>query len=240
MPELIILNMQIFYSDHIIPADIALISGSGYHLDSQSMTHLGSVSYLEFLPKNADAVFSKSDGGNYFKLKNGKNLLAFNKRLHKYQGFSFLDTVLPVRIAKASGVKIILLANSAGGLNRELNTGDFLVLNDHLIFPFPPDFSPEFNPDQIDTKISPYDKSLSDILFNSIKSVTGNAIRGTYAFMPGPAYETKAEVEFLKSLGADVVGMSTAYEALYAHLTGIKVVGISLVTNVHDAEVNEI
>lgn len=213
-------------------ADIALIAGSGYVIDKSMMAECGFVPYLQFLPPNADSVFSDDDGGRYYKLHDGRILLVFKKRIHPYQGFSPNDSVLPVRIARESKVKTILLTNAAGGLNPQFNVGDFVVLRDLLILPSVPDFLDD-SPEPAEP---PFNTTLSDILHNAVKSICGSAKTGTYAYMPGPAYETRAEVEFLLSLGADVVGMSTAYEALYARESGINVVGLSLVTNVHDSE----
>lgn len=217
-------------------ADIALIAGSGYAVDESMMAECGFVPYLQFLPPNADSVFSNEDGGRYYKLHDGRILLVFKKRIHPYQGFSPIDSVLPVRIAKESKVKTILLTNAAGGLNPQFNVGDFVVLRDLLILPSVPDILDGSNADDFGIQKSPFDSTLSDILNNSVKSICGSAKNGTYAYMPGPAYETRAEVEFLLSLGADVVGMSTAYEALYARESGIDAAGLSLVTNVHDSE----
>jgi purine-nucleoside phosphorylase len=227
-------------NSHEFPtADIALIAGSGYAIDKSMMAECGFIPYLQFLPPNADSVFSSEDGGRYYKLHDGRILLVFKKRIHPYQGFSPIDSVLPVRIAKESKVKTIILTNSAGGLNPQIHVGDFVVLRDLLILPSVPDFPDDSSADDIDIQKSPFDSTLSDILHNSVKSICGSAKDGTYAYMPGPAYETRAEVDFLLSLGADVVGMSTAYEALYARESGINVVGLSLVTNVHDSESHE-
>ncbi|MCD6216851.1 purine-nucleoside phosphorylase [bacterium] len=220
-------------NSHEFPtADIALIAGSGYAIDKSMMAECGFVPYLQFLPPNADSVFSSEDGGRYYELQDGRILLFFKKRIHPYQGFSPIDSVLPVRIAKESKVKTIILTSSAGGLNPQFHVGDFVVLRDLLILPSVPD-SLDASPKPAE---GPFNTTLSDNLHNSVKSICGSAKNGIYAYMPGPAYETRAEVEFLLSLGADVVGMSTAYEALYAGESGINVVGLSLVTNVYNSE----
>jgi len=195
--------------------------------DSVTMMTLHTAKGLEF-----DSVFSSEDGGRYYELQDGRILLFFKKRIHPYQGFSPIDSVLPVRIAKESKVKTIILTSSAGGLNPQFHVGDFVVLRDLLILPSVPD-SLDASPKPAE---GPFNTTLSDNLHNSVKSICGSAKNGIYAYMPGPAYETRAEVEFLLSLGADVVGMSTAYEALYAGESGINVVGLSLVTNVYNSE----
>lgn len=220
-------------------ADIALITGSGYSIDKNQMVECGFVPYLDFFPVCTNAIFSDETGGRYFKLPDGRILLVFEKRIHPYQGFSASDSVLPVKIAKASNVETIFLANSAGGLNPQITTGDFVVIRNLVTLPSAPDFSPDFDSDEISKINSPFDSELSDVLFNIVKEIHGSSKDGTYAYKPGPAYETRAEVDFLISLGADVVGMSTAYEALFAHLSGIKAVGLSLVTNVHYSETQD-
>ena len=123
--------------------------------------------------------------------------------------------------------------NAAGGLNPVFEVGDFVVLDDQVVFPSIPDLSDDLTGNRLINVGSPYDPDLSNILFDAVESVTGKVKRGKYAYMMGPAYETWAEVEFLKTFGADVVGMSTALEALYAKVSGMQVAGLSLVTNVH-------
>jgi purine-nucleoside phosphorylase len=220
-------------------ADYALILGSGYTFNPEGLEETGFVPYLDFLSPRADSIFSKQDGGHYYRLKNGKSLLVFDRRLHRYQGFSALDTVLPVKIAFDSGVKVLVLANASGGLSPDLKVGDFTVIRDHIVLPSQPDLSPDFSSGDIQSVKSPYDQKLNQLLSESVNSVTGSCREAVYAYMMGPAFETWAEVDFLQSIGADIVGMCTAYEAIYAKLCGVRVVGLSLVTNLHHREFYE-
>ena len=214
-------------------ADFAVVLGSGYGFDNSLMTELMRISFLPFLPISASAVFSSDDGGIFWCDSYGKTILVFEKRIHRYQGFSPFDTVLPVRIAKQSGAKIVILSNAAGGLKEEQRIGQFMIIDKHIVVEPVPSISPEINSDIIREIDSPYNPELSEILYETVKALAADCLRGTYAQVPGPAYETWSEVDYLRSLGADAVGMSTALEAVWAHLNGMKVVALSLLTNVH-------
>jgi purine-nucleoside phosphorylase len=217
-------------------SDIAIVLGSGHEYDYGSIEKSTFVPYTQFLPSKYGSLFDDSDGMYFCENSSRKKFVIFNRRLHRYQGFSFLDSVLPIRIAKTSGVRKVMLVNSAGGINPNLNAGDLVVVNRQVLIPPPPDFKPEFS--KIDQSVieKPYDTKLSAQLSEIVKSVHGNFSYAVYAFVLGPAYETDAEIEFLKKLGADIVGMSTAYEAIYSNLAGLETCTLSLVSNVHSKE----
>lgn len=233
----IIMSVMETFERHSLPdADIAIVLGSGHEYDCSSIKETDFVPYNQFLPSVYGPLFDDSDGAYFCENSAGKKYVIFNRRLHRYQGFSFLDSVLPIRIARDSNVRKVLLVNSTGGINPSFSAGDMVVVNRQILIPPPPDFSPEFS--QIDQSVieTPYDSNLSSKLSEIVKSIHGKSSNAVYAFVLGPAYETHTEIGFLKNLGADIVGMSTAYEAIYSNLSGMETCGLSLVTNVHSQD----
>jgi purine-nucleoside phosphorylase len=164
---------------------------------------------------------------------NGKAVLIFAGRTHYYEGCTYRQLVRPVELAVELGVTAIILTNSAGALNPVASVGDLVVLEDFLI-PFdlglPDCYGFEYEP------MESADKDLINRLLSSGKA-EGIALKmGVYGFMPGPAYETPFESRLLRNLGADVVGMSTAPEWWTALRLGLKVAGMSMVTNIHSPD----
>ncbi|RUS35616.1 nucleoside phosphorylase domain-containing protein [Jimgerdemannia flammicorona] len=161
-------------------------------------------------------------------------------RFHFYEGHNLSQVTLPVRIMKLLGVQNLIVTNAAGGLNPVFKVGDIMVINDHISLPGLAGNSPLVGPnlDKFGPRFPPtsdaYTYSLRKLAFRAALA-TGfprDSIReGVYTFVSGPSYETRAEARYLRSLGGDAVGMSTAPEVVVARHCGIKVLGLSLVTN---------
>ena len=161
-------------------------------------------------------------------------IMAMQGRFHLYEGYSAKLATLPVRVMKELGADVLIVSNASGGLNPAYASGDIMLIDDHinLMFRNPlfgvndDDLGPRF-PDMC----APYDSELIDQAL-SIAMQEGFAChRGVYAAMSGPTYETRAEYRMLRTLGADVVGMSTVPETIVAVHTGMRVLGLSAVTN---------
>lgn len=155
-------------------------------------------------------------------------------RVHYYEGYDMSDVVLPIRLMKLMGAKILFLTNAAGGVNFDYNPGDFMLIVDHISSFVPsPLIGENFDelgerfPDMRDV----YDEELKDIIRDTAMNLKMRIKEGVYMQFTGPNYETPNEIKMARVLGADAVGMSTACEAMVANHMGMKVCGISCITN---------
>lgn len=164
----------------------------------------------------------------------GKDIFMMSGRFHYYEGYPIETVVFYIRVLGLIGVKTLVLTNAAGGINTNVKTPEFVAITDHLSFycesvlrgPNFEEFGTRF-PDQSNV----YDKGLVSLLEECAKDLNIKLSRGVYAYMKGPQYETPAEIRALRTLGADCVGMSTVPEAICASHMGIRVAGISCITN---------
>jgi len=164
----------------------------------------------------------------------GKQVIAMKGRFHYYEGYSMEEVTFPVRVMKAIGVELILVTNACGGLNPELYPGALMIINDHinmtgdnpLIGPNLSELGPRF-PDMS----SAYDKGLIELVRRASKNTDVQTHEGVYVSISGPNYLSKAELRMMQKLGADTVGMSTVPEVIVARHSGMKVIGISCVTD---------
>lgn len=164
----------------------------------------------------------------------GKPVMVMQGRIHVYEGYTAEEAAYPVRVAKLLEAHSLIVTNAAGGINQEYQPGDLVVLNDFIKLGFLnpligmniPEFGPRF-PDMSYV----FDRGFLRLI-KEIAAEQDIALReGVYMYTTGPQYETPAEIRAYRLLGADVVGMSTVHECIYAAHTGMRILGISLVTN---------
>lgn len=155
-------------------------------------------------------------------------------RIHYYEGHDIGDVVFPVRVLAKLGIQSLLLTNAAGGLNREWQPGDLMVIRDHInlmgLNPLRGANDERLGPRFPDMS-AVYDPAFQDIIAAALAEDGRTARRGVYLALSGPSYETPAEIRMLAALGADAVGMSTVPEAICARHMGLRVAGISCITN---------
>lgn len=164
----------------------------------------------------------------------GKRVVTMRGRLHYYEGYSMHQIALPIRVLKLLGIRYLLISNAAGNLNPDWKKGELMLLNDHInLLPDNPlrgenyeVFGPRF-PDMSE----PYSKKLQKRLLAIARKKKIKLHPGVYAAVQGPSLETRAEYRYLRTIGADAVGMSTVPEVLTAHHTGIGCCAVSVLTN---------
>ena len=164
----------------------------------------------------------------------GKTVVTLSGRFHYYEGYSLQEVTFPVRVAKALGIKTLIVSNACGGLNPQFRAGDIMLISDHINFigdnpligPNDDSLGPRF-PDMSE----PYTQSLLDLAEAVALSKGIKLQRGVYLACPGPCLETRAEYRMMRTMGADVVGMSTVPEVIVAVHAGLKVLGFSVITD---------
>jgi purine-nucleoside phosphorylase len=203
--------------------DVAVILGSGW---APAVNELGdpvAVVPMAELPGFAPPT-AEGHGGQVLSVRIGDHrLLVLVGRIHAYEGHDLRDVVHPVRTACATGVSTIVLTNAAGGLREDYVVGLPVLISDHLNLTAR---SPLVGAQFVDL-VDAYSPRLRAIAHEIDPSLA----EGVYAGLPGPQYETPAEIRMLRTLGADLVGMSTVHETIAARAAGAQVLAVSLVTN---------
>jgi purine-nucleoside phosphorylase len=163
----------------------------------------------------------------------GKMVVALAGRFHMYEGHTPQVAAYPVRVMRALGARTLLASNAAGGIRRDLATGDLMIIEDHINLTFAnPLTGPLQEGDERFTDMShPYDPELRYLLSKVAERERIEVKSGVYACLPGPSFETKAEVRMLERLGADAVGMSTVPEVIVARTLGMRVAAVSCIAN---------
>lgn len=169
----------------------------------------------------------------YGKLGN-KEVLAMQGRFHYYEGYSMKEVTFPVRVMKCAGVKQLFVSNASGGLNPEWHVGDIVIITDHINF-FPEHPLHGKNENELGPRFPDMSKVYDERLRNKAKLIAlehNISIKeGVYIGVQGPTFETPAEYKMFRIFGADIVGMSTVPEVIAARHSGIKVFGISIITD---------
>lgn len=203
--------------------DVAVVLGSGWRNAAAVFGHPALDVAAAELPGFAAGSIEGHAGRVQAFDRNGQRVLAFLGRTHLYEGHGVNAVVHPVRTAVAAGCKVVVLTNAAGAVNPELEVGAPVLISDHIsLTAVSPLAGPQFA--DLTTLYSARLRVLA-------REVDPSLPEGVYAHWPGPAYETPAEIRMLRTLGADLVGMSTVPEAIAAHALGAEVLAISLVTN---------
>lgn len=214
-------------------ARVALVLGSGLGGFADDFEDAVAIPYQEipgFVPSTAEGHAGRLVIGKIDRVL----VLAMQGRVHFYEGYSLEEVTFPIRTFKLLGVKTLILTNAAGGINVELSQGALMVISDHLnlmgVNPLrginDERFGPRF-PDMSEV----YSRELQEAVIEEASEMGIDLRRGIYGALPGPSYETPAEIHMLRTFGADAVGMSTVPEAIVARQMGIEVLGISCITN---------
>ena len=213
--------------------ETAIVLGSGLGDFADSFEKIISIPYSS-IPHFPVSTAPDHKGNLVFAKHGEKNALIMQGRLHYYEGYSMDEIVFPIRVMKLLGVKNIILTNAAGAINKDFKTGSLMLIRDHIKFFNDTPLRGE-NIDEFGSRFNDlsdlYTKALRKKVKVSAKELNIPLFEGVYSYMPGPCFETPAEIKMLKTLGADVVGMSTVPEAICASHAGLNVLGLSFITN---------
>ncbi len=213
------------------PIGIILGTGLGGLVKEINVKH--EIDYSE-LPHFPLSTVESHHGKLIFGNVNGKNVIAMQGRFHFYEGYTMQQITFPVRVMEFLGVKTLLVSNACGGMNPQYRRGDIMLMTDHinllgdnpLIGKNEDELGPRF-PDMSEA----YSNELIKIAEEAASENNIKIQKGVYVAVPGPNLETRAEYKFLRATGADVVGMSTIPENIVANHMGMKVLGISIITD---------
>lgn len=219
-------NIYTFLKQRSFPAkvDAAVILGSGLGGFENRLKDLKSIAYSEIDNFPTTTVAGHNGTLNIGNLGN-KKVLVFAGRFHHYEGHSIKKTILPVQLTKAFDAPNLFISNAAGGINYRFRVGDLMLIDDVMRLGM--SYSPKGPADDFRYSNDHLIKKALDIA----KDLKIPVRQGTYLYVKGPSYETKAEIRAFRIIGADAVGMSTAPELLEAARLGIQSLGISLISN---------
>lgn len=212
---------------------IALVLGSGLGGFADEFASAARIPYAK-IPHFPRSTAIGHAGQLVIGTVEGVDVIAMQGRVHLYEGYSVKDVAFPMRVFARMGVQAAVLTNAAGGIKKDFTQGRLVVISDHINLqgvnplngPNDENFGPRF-PDMSRA----YDKQFRELTLAEGRLLGINLGEGVYAGLAGPSYETPAEIRYLRSIGADLVGMSTVPEVIAARHSGIRILGISCVTN---------
>lgn len=212
---------------------IALVLGSGLGAFADEFADAARIPYAK-IPDFPRSTAVGHAGQLVIGKVDGIALVGMQGRVHLYEGYSPQEVTFPIRVFSRLGVKAVILTNAAGGIKKEFTQGRLVVLSDHINLqaanplsgPNEEKFGPRF-PDMT----AAYDKKFRELTQAAGRKLGIELGEGVYAALAGPNYETPAEIRYLRAIGADLVGMSTVPEVIAARHAGMRVLGISCVTN---------
>ncbi len=215
---------------------VGLVLGSGLSELANSIQDPDIISY-DRIPGWPQSTVVGHSGRLVIGTLEGKTVLVQQGRAHYYEGYDMDQITLPVRVMRTLGIQVLIVTNAAGGINADFSPGDLMLITDHINFlgmagqnplrgPNDETVGPRF-PDMIGT----YDPGLRKLAHETAAANNFTLQEGTYAYVAGPSFETPAELRFLRTVGADAVGMSTVPTVVVARHAGMQILGISSITN---------
>lgn len=213
--------------------EVAMILGSSLGALAEEIENPTVIDYKD-IPNFLISTVQSHAGKLILGELSGKKVACMSGRFHFYEGYDFEQLVIPVRVLHLLGVKTLILTNAAGAVNTSYRPGDIMIIKDHIkLMGASPMRGPnigEFGPRFFDVS-DMYTRELRDLAKKCADKIGISLQEGVYYFCPGPQFETPSEIRAIRILGGDAVGMSTVTEALTAAHCGMKVLGLSLITN---------
>ena len=215
-------------------AKVAVVLGSGLGKFVKDIEVEEEVSYAD-IPHFPVSTVQGHSGKLIFGRVDGKPIIAMSGRFHFYEGYAPEDVVLPIRVMKFLGVETIMLSNAAGTVDPSFNVGDLMIIRDHISF-FTQNPLIGKNDDRLGTRFpdmsEPYEKDYIDRAKEIARQMEIDIKEGIYVAVTGPTFETRAEYQLIKMIGAHAVGMSTVQEVIAAVHVGLKVFAMSVITDI--------
>ena len=213
--------------------EIAIILGTGLGPIVDYIEEAQYIPYTE-IPNFPISTVEGHSGNLIFGKMGGKRVMAMQGRFHYYEGYDMKQVTFPVRVMQALGIKTLLVSNAAGGMNKDFKVGDVMVITDHInLFPENPLRGHNYN--ELGTRFpsmtEAYCQEYIDKAFEIARRLDMRLVHGVYVGTPGPTFETRAEYEYFRIIGGDAVGMSTVPEVIVANHAGMKVFGLSVITD---------
>lgn len=219
-----------------VKPELAMILGSGLGSLAEMVTNPTIIPYHD-IPHFPQSTVQGHSGQFVIGKLEGKFVIVMQGRVHYYEGYSPSQITFPVRVLKLLGVEKLIVTNAAGGINRSFKAGELMLIDDHINFLGMAGMHPLRGPnlDQFGTRFpdmsQAYDRKYKALAVAKANELGIPFHKGVYCCLSGPTFETPAELRFLQATGADAVGMSTAPEVTVARHSGIRVLGISSITN---------
>jgi len=214
-------------------AEIAIVLGSGLGDYAEELEDAKFIEYKD-IPHFPVSTVEGHKGRWHTGTLHGKRVCMMQGRFHAYEGYDMQDVTMPVRVMQRLGVKTLIVTNAAGGVNLDFHAGDLMLIDDTINLagrnPLIGLNLDEFGPRFPDMTYS-LDRDLKQLTADTAKKLGIPLQRGIYCWLSGPTYETPAEIRMVRTLGADAVGMSTVPEIIVARHGGMRVLGISCITN---------
>lgn len=221
---------------------IAIILGTGL---GDLVNHIDIVKEIDYhdIPNMPVSTVEGHSGKLIFGHLGGKYIMAMQGRFHYYEGYDMKQVTFPVRVMKAIGVETLFVSNAAGGMNKEFRVGDVMVITDHInLFPENPLRGKNYN--ELGPRFPAMTEAYNHALIGMADDIAAEEkirlMHGVYVGTPGPTFETPAEYEYFRIIGGDAVGMSTVPEVIVANHAGMRVFGVSVITDLGGKDITEV
>ncbi len=217
---------------------IGLLAGTGLSEFASDLQVAETIAY-EQIPHFPASTVQSHPGRLVFGRLADQPVVAMQGRFHLYEGYDPLQVSFPIRVMQEMGIRVLIVTNAAGGLNPAYSPGDLMLIADHLNLT---GFNPLVGPNEESWGVRfphmafAYDSDLLKLAEQAGQNCQIPLQKGVYAALLGPSLETPAEIRFLRTIGADAVGLSTVHEVIVGVHAGMRILGISIITNVHDPD----
>lgn len=221
---------------------IAIILGTGLGQVTDLMQISKEIDYKD-IPNFPVSTVEGHSGKLIFGNLGGKYVMAMSGRFHYYEGYDMKQVTFPVRVMKELGVETLIVSNAAGGMNKEFKVGDVMVITDHInLFPENPLRGKNYNElgPRFPAMTEAYNEKYIELADEVAREKGLRLMHGVYVGTTGPTFETRAEYEYFRIIGGDAVGMSTVPEVIVANHAGMKVFGLSVITDLGGKDIKEV